>query len=57
MFILLEGRTKDQAFKIGQEIADAVTRDNPKPIKLKFEKVVTLLSLMVMLQQGFSILS
>lgn len=39
MFILLEGRTKEQAFTIGQEIADAVTQANPKPVKLKFEKV------------------
>ncbi|XP_013401408.1 uncharacterized protein LOC106167234 [Lingula anatina] len=39
LFILLKGRTKEQAFKIGQDIADAVTAANPKPIKLKFEKV------------------
>ncbi|ELU09367.1 hypothetical protein CAPTEDRAFT_153186 [Capitella teleta] len=39
MFLQLEGRTKEEAFKIGQEIADAVTQANPKPIKLKFEKV------------------
>lgn len=39
LFILLPGRTKKQAFEIGQEIADAVTADNPKPVKLKFEKV------------------
>ena len=39
MFVLLEGRTKDEAFVIGQEIADAVTNDNPKPVKLKLEKV------------------
>ncbi|XP_071115137.1 uncharacterized protein [Haliotis cracherodii] len=39
MFIHLEGRSKDEAFKIGQEIADAVTAMFPKPIKLKFEKV------------------
>ena len=40
MFIELPGRTKDEAFTIGQEIADAVTADNPKPVKLRFEKVV-----------------
>ncbi len=40
MFILLKGRSKDEAFVIGQEIADAVTAANPKPVKLKFEKVV-----------------
>jgi len=40
MFVLLEDRTKDEAFVIGQEIADAVTNDNPKPVKLKLEKVM-----------------
>ncbi|XP_067273494.1 DNA polymerase zeta catalytic subunit isoform X2 [Pseudorasbora parva] len=39
MFVLLKGATKEQAFKIGNEIAEAVTVTNPKPIKLKFEKV------------------
>ncbi|XP_056619644.1 DNA polymerase zeta catalytic subunit [Triplophysa dalaica] len=39
MFVLLKGATKEQAFKIGNEIAEAVTATNPKPIKLKFEKV------------------
>lgn len=40
MFVLLKGATKEQAFKIGQEIAEAVTATNPKPVKLKFEKVL-----------------
>ena len=35
----MKGRSKEEAFRIGQEIADAVTESNPKPIKLKFEKV------------------
>ncbi|KAG5846710.1 hypothetical protein ANANG_G00117850 [Anguilla anguilla] len=39
MFVLLKGATKEQAFKIGNEIAEAVTATNPKPVKLKFEKV------------------
>jgi DNA polymerase zeta len=39
LFIHLKGRTKDQAFIIGEEIAAAVTAVNPRPIKLKFEKV------------------
>ncbi|XP_053396986.1 uncharacterized protein LOC123552830 [Mercenaria mercenaria] len=39
MFIELKGRSKDEAFKIGQDIARAVTAMFPKPIKLKFEKV------------------
>ncbi|KAL5119469.1 DNA polymerase zeta [Pleosporales sp. CAS-2024a] len=39
LFIYLKGRTRDQAFTIGEEIATAVTAANPRPIKLKFEKV------------------
>ncbi|KAF8581637.1 hypothetical protein K439DRAFT_1635972 [Ramaria rubella] len=39
MFIYLQGRTKEQAFLIGNEIADEITAQNPAPIKLKFEKV------------------
>ncbi|EME39004.1 hypothetical protein DOTSEDRAFT_75635 [Dothistroma septosporum NZE10] len=39
LFVYLKGRTKDDAFKIGDEIAKAVTDMNPRPIKLKFEKV------------------
>lgn len=39
MFVLLKGATKEQAFKIGNEIAEAVTATNPKPVKLKFEKI------------------
>ena len=39
LFVYLKGRTKDEAFKIGKEIADTVTNQNPRPVKLKFEKV------------------
>ena len=39
LFVLLPGRSKNEAFKIGEEMAKAVTQDNPKPVKLKFEKV------------------
>lgn len=39
LFIHLKGRSKDEAFKIGDEISKAVTDMNPRPIKLKFEKV------------------
>ncbi|KAF2007195.1 DNA polymeras-like protein zeta catalytic subunit [Amniculicola lignicola CBS 123094] len=39
LFVYLKGRTRDQAFAIGEEIAEAVTKANPRPIKLKFEKV------------------
>ncbi|KAI1005568.1 DNA polymerase zeta catalytic subunit [Podosphaera aphanis] len=39
LFVYLRGRTKDQAFDIGEEIAQTVTNMSPRPIKLKFEKV------------------
>lgn len=39
VFVLLKGRSKAEAFRIGQEIADAVTASNPKPVTLKLEKV------------------
>lgn len=39
IFVLLKGRSKEDAFKIGNEMADCVTKDNPIPVKLKFEKV------------------
>ncbi|KAI5243428.1 putative DNA polymerase zeta catalytic subunit [Aureobasidium subglaciale] len=39
LFVYLKGRSRDEAFKIGDEIAKAVTDMNPRPIKLKFEKV------------------
>ncbi|KAF5114385.1 hypothetical protein DV454_002976 [Geotrichum candidum] len=39
LFIHFPGKTKDQAFDIGQEIAKTVTNMNPEPVKLKFEKV------------------
>lgn len=39
LFIYLPGKSKDDAFRIGNEIADEVTAMNPSPIKLKFEKV------------------
>jgi len=39
LFIHLKGRSKDEAFKVGNEISKAVTDMNPRPIKLKFEKV------------------
>ncbi|KAI1427269.1 DNA polymerase family B [Xylaria sp. FL1777] len=39
LFIYLPGRTKDQAFDIGNDIAKTITDMNPRPIKLKFEKV------------------
>jgi DNA polymerase elongation subunit (family B) len=39
LFVYLRGRTRAQAFEIGNEIAKAITDMNPRPIKLKFEKV------------------
>jgi len=40
LFIYLRGKTKQQAFRIGHDIADNITALNPAPIKLKFEKVL-----------------
>ncbi|KAH9835559.1 uncharacterized protein C8Q71DRAFT_709525 [Rhodofomes roseus] len=39
LFIYLQGKTKDQAFRIGYDIAETITAMNPAPVKLKFEKV------------------
>ena len=39
LFVYVPGRTRDEAFDIGEDIADTITRMNPRPIKLKFEKV------------------
>ncbi|XP_066587967.1 DNA polymerase zeta catalytic subunit isoform X2 [Prorops nasuta] len=40
LFVLVPGKTREEAFKIGHEIADAVTASNPPPVKLKFEKIL-----------------
>jgi DNA polymerase zeta len=48
LFVHLKGKTKDEAFDIGEEIAERVTAMNPKPIKLKFEKVYLPCVLMAM---------
>ena len=39
LFVYLNGRTKEEAFDIGEEIAKTITNMNPRPVKLKFEKV------------------
>ena len=39
LFVYLKGRSKDDAFDVGTEIAKAITDINPRPVKLKFEKV------------------
>ncbi|GIL69760.1 hypothetical protein Vretifemale_737, partial [Volvox reticuliferus] len=38
MFVLLSGRSRKEAFRIGAEIAAAVTAANPTPVTLKMEK-------------------
>ena len=38
MFVHLPGRTRAEAFRIGAEMAAAVTAANPKPVKLQLEK-------------------
>ncbi|XP_072748534.1 DNA polymerase zeta catalytic subunit [Anoplolepis gracilipes] len=40
LFVLVPGKSREEAFNIGEEIADAVTAINPPPVKLKFEKVL-----------------
>ena len=39
VFVLLEGRSKEEAFRIGEEIAQHITALSPKDVLLKFEKV------------------
>jgi DNA polymerase zeta len=39
IFVELPGRSRAEAFEVGQEIVRAVTGRNPDPIKLQFEKV------------------
>ncbi|KAM7473815.1 hypothetical protein LguiB_021058 [Lonicera macranthoides] len=39
LFVLLRGRSVKEAFKIGYEIASAVSAMNPSPVTLKMEKV------------------
>ena len=46
LFVSLRGKTKDQAFRIGQDISDTITAMNPSPVKLKFEKVSQATSIM-----------
>lgn len=40
IFVLLPGKSREEAFTVGEEIADAVTAANPPPVKLKFEKIL-----------------
>ncbi|KAI6780584.1 DNA polymerase zeta catalytic subunit-like protein [Emericellopsis cladophorae] len=39
LFVYLKGKTRDEAFDIGREMAMQITDMNPRPVKLKFEKV------------------
>lgn len=39
VFVYFPGKTRDEAFILGHEIADTITKLNPAPMKLKFEKV------------------
>eukprot|EP00112_Aurelia_sp_Birch-Aquarium-sp1_P026635 Seg958.6 transcript_id=Seg958.6/GoldUCD/mRNA.D3Y31 product="DNA polymerase zeta catalytic subunit" protein_id=Seg958.6/GoldUCD/D3Y31 len=39
VFIQMKGATKQRAFDVANEIVEAVTKINPQPMKLKFEKV------------------
>jgi DNA polymerase zeta len=39
IFVYLPGATRENAFAIGTDIAETISRMNPSPIKLKFEKV------------------
>lgn len=39
LFVSLPGKSKEQAFAIGRAISEAVTKMNPEPVKLNFEKV------------------
>ena len=39
VFVLLKGRTKEEAFKIAREMASEITEMNPKGVILKFEKI------------------
>jgi DNA polymerase elongation subunit (family B) len=39
VFVHLPGRSREEAFEIGEAMAKAVTARNPAPIELKFEKV------------------
>ncbi|CAO3628897.1 unnamed protein product [Cunninghamella echinulata] len=39
VFVYLPGKSRAEAFDIGDEISDTITKMNPAPIKLKFEKI------------------
>lgn len=39
LFVYLPGKSKDEAFRLGKEMAQVVTEKNPSPVRLKFEKI------------------
>lgn len=39
LFVMVPGRSRAEAFRIGSEIAETVTNENPFPVRLKLEKV------------------
>ena len=39
LFVTLPGRTLEEAFVLGQRMAERVTQSNPEPVTLQFEKV------------------
>lgn len=39
LFIVVPGRTHQEAFTFGEELCEAVRKDNPPPVELKLEKV------------------
>jgi DNA polymerase zeta len=39
LFVLLDGRSRAEAFAVGREIARVITRANPYPVELEMEKV------------------
>lgn len=40
LFVHVEGRSIKEAFKIGNEIAQAISKKNPFPMELKLEKIM-----------------
>lgn len=39
LFVIVPNRSRSEAFRIGNEIAETITKENPYPVKLKLEKV------------------
>jgi DNA polymerase zeta len=39
LFVVLPGRSYKEAFSFGEELCEAVRKDNPPPVELKLEKV------------------